>query len=99
MHSTAVIKRNIAAQHREHLFILVEFAAMNRLRLHRMEEGLHERIVGYLARTVHALGNIQLRQSRPESIRVILDTPIRMEDQPKGRFSFVHCVVGRTQGQ
>ena len=59
MHSTAVIKRNIAAQHREHLFILAEFAAMNRLRLHRMEEGLHERIVGHLAPTVHAAHELE----------------------------------------
>ena len=58
MHSTVVIERKIAAQYSKQLAVLGKGVAMNHIRLHRAEEGLHEGIVCHLARTVHALGDL-----------------------------------------
>lgn len=49
MHSTAVVKKNIAAQDSKQLAALVKCIAVNHLRLHRMKEGFHERIVSHPA--------------------------------------------------
>ena len=54
---------------------------MNRLRLHRVKEGFHEGIVRDLARTVHALRDVQLGQAFAESIGGILDAAVGVEDQ------------------
>ncbi len=57
MHSTVVIKRNVAPQNSKQLAVLAECVAVNHVRFHGMEEGFHEGVISYLARAVHALGN------------------------------------------
>jgi len=81
MHSTSVVERNIAAQYGKHLTALGKNTTANHIRLHRMEEEFHEGIVGHFSWTVHALGDLQLRQALPESIGGIFNATIRVEDE------------------
>jgi len=94
-----VIERKIAAQYSKQLAVLGKAVAMNHIRLHLMEERLHERIVRDLARTVHALGDLQLFEPLAERIDIVFNTPIRVEDQPRWRAAPGHRMIERTQGQ
>jgi len=55
MQSSAVVKGQVALQGSVDVVICVVSEAVIDLRLHRMEEGLDEGVVGDLARAVHAL--------------------------------------------
>lgn len=58
-----------------------------------MEERLHEGIIRHLARTVHALGDLQLRQALTERVGIIFNTAIRVEDQTRRRAALGYRMI------
>ena len=58
-----------------------------------MEERLHEGIVRHLARTVHALGDLQLFEPFAEGIGIVFNTAIGVEDQPRFRAALGHRML------
>ena len=81
MKSIAVVERQVAFQRVVDVVVGVEATAMIDLRLHRMEEGLDEGVIGDLAGTVHALSEAQFGDSLLEGASSVFDAPVGVEHQ------------------
>lgn len=87
MQTAAVVSAEVPADDLDQCRIAVERQGMNDLGFHGMPEGLHEGVVGQLARSVHALHDLQRREVGTIGMGGILDPTIRMEDESRHRFA------------
>src|SRR5437879_11626601 len=67
------------------------------LRLHRMEEGLDEGVIGDLAGTVHALSEAQFGDSLLEGASSVFDAPVGVEHQLRAGSAAAHGAVERLE--
>src|SRR5258707_748374 len=82
MKSSVVVKRNVATDRLFNLPIGLEDDAVNHIRLHRVVERLHVRVVGHRTGAVHALHKAQLLQAFTETKGRKLDAAVSVEDEP-----------------
>ena len=101
MQTVTVVPADVPADDLAQRGIAVECQGVNDLGFQGMPEGFHERVVGQLARPVHALDDTPRREVRAVRVGGVLDPAIRMKDEPWRRLAPPQRPVqsGPRQGQ
>src|SRR6185369_14540752 len=93
MKSAMVVKRDVATNRLVYLSIGLESDAVDHIRLHRVVERFHVRVVGHRAGAVHALHEAQLLQAFTETKGRKLDAAVGVEDKPRSGVSVVDRTI------
>src|SRR3954464_15159260 len=99
MKSIGVVKRDVALQRITNCQVLFESDPVVNLRLHRMEEGFDEGVVGHLAWPVHALRDPELPEASLERRCGVFGAAVGMEHQTRFGATPAYGAVECTQRQ